>query len=59
MFQSVRTYRRTGDEFSRHRSMYVCTLCFSQNAAIGKTLTGKAYIFGHEIKPSEIRKVLA
>ena len=24
---------------------------------IGKTLTGRAYIFGHEIKASEIRKV--
>ena len=26
---------------------------------IGKALTGKAYIFGHEIKLSEIRKLFA
>ena len=39
------------------------TLCtyvrfvFLKRRHIGKVLTGKAYIFGHEIKPSENRKL--
>ena len=57
MSQSVRTYRRTGDEFSRHRSMYVCTLCFFQNAAIWKNCRVYRCILEREIKPSEIRKL--
>lgn len=37
MSQSVRTYRKTDDEFFRCRSMYVCTLCFSKTPLYGKT----------------------
>ena len=42
---SKRTYRRTGDEFSR-RSVYVCTLYFSQNAAIWRNCRVHRYILG-------------
>jgi len=37
--------------------MYVCTLYFSQNAVIWKSRWVHHYIWGREIKPSEIRKL--
>jgi len=32
---------------------------FPKHRHIGKALTSRAYIFGQEIKPSEIRKLFA
>lgn len=44
--------------FLRLRSVRMYVLLFLKRRYM-KTLTGKAYIFGHEIKLSEIRKLFA
>lgn len=55
MFQSIRTYRRTGDDFSATAPCTYVRFTFLKR----RYMKNSDYIFGHEIKPSEIRKLFA
>ena len=55
MSQSVRTYRRTGDDFSATAPCTYVRFTFLKR----RYMKNSDYIFGHEIKPSEIRKLFA
>ena len=45
--------------FLRLRRVRMYAAFFLKRRYMKKLLTGRAYIFGHEIKPSEIRKLFA
>jgi len=45
--------------FLRLRRVRMYAAFFPKHRHIGKALTGRAYIFGHKIKPSENRKLFA
>lgn len=45
--------------FLRLRRVRMYAAFLPKHRHIGKTLTSRAYIFGQEIKPSEIRKLFA
>ena len=58
MFQSVRTYRRTGDDFSATVPCTYIAAFYPKRCYIGKMLIGKAYISGQKSRQVKSAKNL-